>query len=81
MPLSLLKNQFKEQVHTNILMTDKYAHFQLKNMHIYLGKTKKSCGGIKWTEIVKLLKTHEAKKSSTMIKIKALVLENVQMLD
>lgn len=81
MALSLL-NQFKEQVHTNILMTDKYAHFQLKNMHIYLGKTKKkSCGGIKWTEIVKLLKTHEAKKGSTMIKIKALVLENVQMLD
>lgn len=58
-------------------MTDKYAHFHLKNMHIYLGKEtkKKILGRNKMdTENVKLLKTHEEKIND---KIKALVLENV----
>lgn len=44
-------------------MTDKYAHFHLKNMHIYLGNEKKILvRNTMDTEIVKLLKTREEEK-------------------
>lgn len=70
-----LKTNSKEQVHTNILMTDKYAHFNLKNMHIYLGKETKYLGeeynGQKWSNYSKLMNKVQHNAS-----IKVLVFEN-----
>lgn len=56
-------------------MTDKYAHFHLKNMHIYLGKEtkkKKYWGGIKWTQ--KMSNYSKRMKKKLMIKSKHLCL-------
>ncbi len=56
-------------------MTDKYAYFHLKNMHIYLGKETKYLGeeynGQKWSNYSKRMN-----KVQHNAKIKILVFEN-----